>query len=882
MPVTFGLGSPSLLPTLGLGVSTTPAAGEFSFLVDLRQDVLVTDEYRPLVGSHAVRLDETSFPIKGFHFDRKRYIDQTDIRTINPGTIGNITDRYTDGSVLEHWQSGIGFDDDCKVIKLVKNQSDNSYKWSPLVFHGEYHCNVDNFFLLGDGYVHHPLITGFTDLDISVSPIALEYTPDSNAPIVAGIYRRERDGSASPWRVASLVNSLTGVITEPGERASTAQEDGTPDYSLVDDFLRWEICYHADSNAVYFNKNMARLFGTLTPTSMDELELVGTSDGSSSQRFYTRYFPVDPGTSLYPNAKHVVYVNGIMWDVADGNDLSLHNESTNVYEIDYDLGMLTFGRAGIDEDFYLEEDISDAVTEIALVGDLSLLPARGTVLIDSEKIAYLGKTSTHLVQCIRGYAGSTAVSHIANTLTAHQGAGAIPASGAEIRVGYHTTPRIEYLSLKQTDKTVADDVNARPSNVPEGNGIVYISRKPLALSSLVLSVDKPLISGSTYGPLNVGADYALLTATAYDSDENPVARIPVTIDEITSPPFIGYLNGAPDAFVAPTNYSGFINAGFVVGGDMSTVFLAAESITSLSGQTAVTVAGNYDYIDVDEIFIYVVTKDDPAQGTVGVLANYQPGSLSVSSLLPNSFQKLTVTTMKDALSVNLTDIYPDDVFNGGTLTIYTTSNTAFSATIKYWRDGTVYIDQTLPVVDADIDFVVLNKPNWQTWNPSTLNGRKRVLYTYNVNAINPITNLLGAYFPVQPSSKSYDTSTNQTTFIFDLTLPSADPTDVENNVGGYMLTIPRLVSFRASAIDPFSGRPILSNTISVRIYIPDYLNGIYLNNNGKIPYGFRIRDDIVDASTGIDGVTFVTINPVAGSYGAVANPFASLIHMISV
>jgi hypothetical protein len=878
MLVTGGLGGRSALVTQGYGTGVEPMAIEV--ISALRQNIYATDEPRPLVGTKAERLDETAFDIQGYHYDRKRFIDENEIATTNPGFIGNIIDGASDGTIVEYWKSGIGAGSDCDVEDIIAHLNSTELKWSPRVLQGEYFSHLTGFYLFGDGHVGHPLITGFAaSFDVETDYVELEYIPDSDSPIVAGIYRRESDYSVFPWRVADLVGSLTGIVTEPGTRESTALSDGTPDYTKVDDFLRWEIVYNKSTNRIHFNKNMACLFGDFD--SVSDCELLGTSDGAGGQLMYFRYLPVDPGTRGSTRVEqHRIFVGSTLWSVADDNDLSLHGPADQVYQIDYDLGIVEFGGNEVDASLYLAESVTALVDEITLSGDIDMLPAKGVLQIESEKIAYLGKTSTQIVQVIRGYAGTAAAAHAQDTELTYVAPGAIPANGAEVRAAYYTTPRIEYAADKQQDLVVADDVNVRPVTVPEGNGIVYITRVPLALETLLLEIDKPLISGGLYGPLNIGADFALLTATAYSPVSEPVPRLPIEIEQTSAPPFVGLLNGSPFDYESISNYSGQINTSYVIGNDFSAIFLKTEDVVQASSQTLVSLTGDYTDIELDEVFIYVITKDDPIQGTVGVLANYDPGSLSTSGLLPGSSQKLDTTTMKDFPTITVGDIYPDNVFNGGMLTVYTIAGLALDAMIKYWRSGTVYLEESLSVADGDIDFLVLNKPDWIAWNASTLNGKKRVLYEYNSNAVNPVSGALGAYFPIQPSSSTYDGTS--TTFVFDKILPLPDAADIENNVGGYMLTVPRVVSFRARATDPLTGRTVLSNTIDLKIFVPDYLNGVYLADSGRIPYGLRTRTDSLDAASGLDGAVFVTINPVAGSSGAVSNPFATMIHLISV
>lgn len=60
---------------------------------------------------------------------------------------------------------------------------------------------------------------------------------------------------------------------------------------------------------------------------------------------------------------------------------------------------------------FLSSAINSSVTTIPML-DAASYPNEGVVTIDSEKIAYTGKTSTSLTGCTRGYDSTTAASHI--------------------------------------------------------------------------------------------------------------------------------------------------------------------------------------------------------------------------------------------------------------------------------------------------------------------------------------------------------------------------------------------------------------------------------------------------------------------------------------
>jgi hypothetical protein len=60
---------------------------------------------------------------------------------------------------------------------------------------------------------------------------------------------------------------------------------------------------------------------------------------------------------------------------------------------------------------YLATAITDSDTILPLV-DSSSYPNEGVITIDSEKIFYTNKTSNSLIDCVRGYDGTTAASHL--------------------------------------------------------------------------------------------------------------------------------------------------------------------------------------------------------------------------------------------------------------------------------------------------------------------------------------------------------------------------------------------------------------------------------------------------------------------------------------
>ena len=879
-----------------MSVITPPAAlpvseafhTRVSITATLQQHVHQTDEYRPVVGSVAVRLEETNEGIVGWHYDRRRFADEDEVSTINPGYIGNITDAVVDGTVEEHWKSGIGAGDDCKVLGIYPNPQFGTVQYSPSVHQGEYFRFLTNYYLFGDGHIIHPLISGFAEgFDPVADFVTLQYTPSSNSPIVAGVYRRETDGSAFPYHVATLVSSFTGTLISEGEREETIV-DGVPGYTKVDSFCRWESFCNPSLRRLYLNANPAFLVGTIDAGIANEdasyksdiLEVLGTSDGTRGQIYWTRYFPIDPGVRISAyDGKSLIIVDDEVWEPVADNILEYYRSTDKVYRIDYDLGVIEFGGQEVEEDYFLAAPITGGDDEIQLIGDVELLPDRGLIQVGDELIKYAGKLSDRVVQCTRGMWGTTPEAHDLYDTVTSVPSGMVPPQGSVIYIGYYTTPRIEYAATYGSEATVADDIDVRPIVVPEANGIVYISRRPLDLHRITLETDKDSMS-PVYGPVYVGADYALLTATAYSAGDEPVPRQRLTIEQTSAPPFLGLLGGVADDYTSLANYDGQVTTSFSAGVDLDTFFVPVGEQGADGLGTVLYVSGDYTNIDLDEIYVYVVTKDDPMRGTVGLVTTYLIGSYSATSPLPGAVAQIAPDRVYGQPTVIVSDLYPDGAFDGGTIRVVMVDGISHEADILYWRGGVAHLSTGWTIIPANISYIVMNKANWVAWNASSLNGRKRVLYIYDPTRLHPVTGVAGAYFPLRPTGSSL--TGGRTRFTLGHTVPQYDAYDTTCNVGGYLVFLPRTVTFRAYGDSSISGRRVWSDTLSLRVDLPPYMKGVYLDGSTEVPYGWRLPSDDLDAASGLGGATFVTVNPISGYNGPVYNPFASLTYLAQV
>ena len=143
---------------------------------------------------------------------------------------------------------------------------------------------------------------------------------------------------------------------------------------------------------------------------------------------------------------------------------------------------------------------------------------------------------------------------------------------------------------------------------------------------------------------------------------------------------------------------------------------------------------------------------------------------------------------------------------------------------------------------------------------------------FDTTAINPITGSLGAYVPVRPllAEKITDVSDLYCGY-WRLIYPEGAVPDCGigsgYTIGGYWVVSSRLTTFQAQCWSPYYNTYIYSNSIVARISLPNYLLGEYINSSSqKVPFGWKLVSDNDNVASGVDGATFITINPHSGPY----------------
>lgn len=407
----------------------------------------------------------------------------------------------------------------------------------------------------------------------------------------------------------------------------------------------------------------------------------------------------------------------------------------------------------------------------------------------------------------------------------------LPLTGSEIIASYSVNLRIEYEKCNSSKEVFAYNSNVNPVTQGINQGFVCITHENLEPASITLSIDKPLIditaSLKEYGPLEIGVDYGILTANVKSASGINLSNIPVTFE--MTPSEIGLLSGSTLAY-SSTNGQGNAYANY-----------QPPNRTDEMGfySTIVRDCTHPDYSEYKEV---VVLNSSPG------LENQEENTYLYQIQKDDII--LGYSTIEDFLDQLYIDQSPAWVVDETTRTRWDSE-----MTIKYNLKGF-----TDPQVEGE-----------------PIDGRKVIVYkidnvpNFNEAAINPTDGTLGAVLPVSPILINQITSEedSSTAGFWRLIYSAGALADCgpSEPIGGYWVISTRVVKFTAHCWSPYYNKEIYSNDVYVRLTLPDYMLGVYTNEEGqKIPFGWKIISELDIVSSAINGATFITINPSSGPY----------------
>ena len=424
-------------------------------------------------------------------------------------------------------------------------------------------------------------------------------------------------------------------------------------------------------------------------------------------------------------------------------------------------------------------------------------------------------------------------------------ASGIPSLGETLVAQYKVVPRIEYEEANTESEVIATDADTNPVTSFTNQGFLCISHELIETANISLSIDKPIISFSSsneHGPIYTGTDFAILEAKVTSYSGLPVKNTSVlfTMNPSTNP--IGFINGAVKS-TSVTTSSGLAYSSYqppVSAEDLgfnSTIVRSSNNLSYASHKDVILNTSDLSLIGKEsEIYTYQILKDDVLQGQV-LLDDWVDANVTKPSWANTTAREalwraevIVENDLKEWSSIDL---------NGRKVVLYSIA------------PGDPTSDSTAPINPATGEKFVYHPDGSKTYVAVPL----RPELVEIIPAIDPVTTLADPY-------------AGKCRLIFPATaIVDPDPTNDSNNIGAYWIVSSRIVKFKASCWSPFYNATINSNEISARVALPDYLVGEYIKDNiNKVPFGWKLYEDLDNNAAGLNGATFITINPYSGPY----------------
>jgi len=173
-------------------------------------------------------------------------------------------------------------------------------------------------------------------------------------------------------------------------------------------------------------------------------------------------------------------------------------------------------------------------------------------------------------------------------------------------ITYEKTPRIEYEPAFSSDLKEAD-ININPLKLGTNRGFLFLSERDNFLYKIVVTVDKPLMGNSIYGPMYTGGDYAVISAKAYNLSGQPLSDAEITFD-IEAGDF-GYLNGQQGPVTSFTDFKGHAYATMNTSSTLESVS-AITSTLSVDNKELILDDAVEGWTTLEDVYLFQLRTDD--------------------------------------------------------------------------------------------------------------------------------------------------------------------------------------------------------------------------------------------------------------------------------
>lgn len=531
---------------------------------------------------------------------------------------------------------------------------------------------------------------------------------------------------------------------------------------------------------------------------------------------------------FFPVKDIVVYVidsGGSIDLLNEVEDIATENETSYSYEVDYYNGIIKFGGQENSLVSVLKASIDDTETSILLYSDINnlMLPTRGIIEIDSERIFYRNRSGHRLLECQRGYDSTTAASHSIQALVTFITNGqAVPVTSS-IYIGFSNN--LFQIGSNGAIRTKVINENAN------NNKIVVLSNGVQILDDIIITSDLNEYSEGLFGIMRgmSNGSPSYLEITAVDSSGNTIPDVEITVSNESI-----YLDGDNLTKTKKTNQNGSTRVTLQITDDS----FYQELYTGIN-QTS---PGIYEFLfdsipykSENDFLLYQISKGDINAGTLGK-------AFRITDMLYDG---------ADLIGFRINQFYegPENV----TVTFLQSSVVTTHTMQGNITGSCCYIDRTtyaseLSLLEAEIVAetivtVFCRHENSVAFDETEMNGTRLLIIEHNGSN----------YIPARPSIVT-DSSLS---YSFPDGLREPFLTNPESNLAGYAIIGPRSVSLTVSALQRSTGATA-TKTITIYTKLADRVSATV----NSIPGHITLLGDSSD-STGMSLNNYFTINPAA-------------------
>ena len=264
----------------------------------------------------------TNKVIDGWIWDERTWPDKKELD--GEAFAPSIWDSATINIDQSYYQSGIGDNNDLLLLGAESVLVSGEDRWAPKVNHGYFYSHDEEWYLYSDSYITEY----FTATGISDGNQFVNLSHDYKSTIPIQVRRYLYDGNKGLFHIDLNFRKVVEF-----------QTDDEPEFMIDDSDVPIRVVVNDDYSEV------VGVPVVTFPDDINELQIVGLSDGTANQQFQVPSFPIDRSQSVEVwTWNHPV--SGVQeWTTLSGTDQFTVGDNIEVY-VDYDRGLIKFGDYG--------------------------------------------------------------------------------------------------------------------------------------------------------------------------------------------------------------------------------------------------------------------------------------------------------------------------------------------------------------------------------------------------------------------------------------------------------------------------------------------------------------------------------------------------------